>query len=325
MVHDTTDPIVRHSREMIRRGSKSFSAAATLFDEHTRASAYMLYAWCRYCDDEIDGQHLGHERNQPAAGSQQLRLARLYEQTRRALDGHAEQPVFVALGRVVKGHEIPHRYPLELLEGFAMDADESEYPELDDTLRYCYHVAGVVGIMMAYVMGVRESETLNRASDLGIAFQLTNIARDIIEDAEVGRVYLPVRWLEEAGVPARSLKDTVHRAALCGVVRRLLDEAERYYASANQGLPALNFRCAWAIATARGVYREIGKVVLKRGPAAWDRRAIVSKQRKLYWTLRGGIHATLRGHVQTSPRDGLWTKPEDAQTPQLSALVGQAP
>lgn len=325
MADPTHDPIVQQSRDIIRKGSKSFSAAATLFDKDARSSAYMLYAWCRYCDDEIDGQELGHSRNQPAASSQQLRLTKLYAQTQQALDGDTEQPVFVGLGRVVKKHAIPHRYPFELLEGFAMDADESEYRELDDTLRYSYHVAGVVGVMMAYVMGVRESETLNRASDLGIAFQLTNIARDVIEDAGVGRVYLPARWLEEAGVPPQALQATAHRDGLCEVVRRLLDEAERYYASANQGLATLDFRCAWAIATARGVYREIGKVVLDRGPAAWDQRAVVGKMHKLYWVLRGGIQAMLRGRSQTSPRDKLWTKPEGALTPRLSALTREAP
>jgi phytoene synthase len=325
MADQTDDPIVQQSRDIIRKGSKSFSAAATLFDKDARSSAYMLYAWCRYCDDEIDGQELGHSRNQPAASSQQLRLTKLYAQTQKALVAQTETPVFVGLGRVVNKHEIPHRYPFELLEGFAMDADEAEYRDLDDTLRYCYHVAGVVGVMMAHVMGVRESETLNRASDLGIAFQLTNIARDVIEDAEVGRVYLPTRWLEEAGIPPQTLHATVHRDALCNVVRRLLDEAERYYASANQGLAALDFRCAWAIATARGVYREIGKVVLERGPAAWDQRAVVGKIRKLYWVLRGGIQAMLRRRARTAPRDALWTKPEGAQTPRLNALTSEAP
>ncbi len=321
MVDLTDDPIVRQSREVIRAGSKSFAAAATLFDASTRASAYMLYAWCRYCDDQIDGQDLGHSRNQPDADFQQRRLSKLHAQTQQALLGNNEHPVFTGLGRVVEKHEIPHRYPLELLEGFAMDADETEYYELDDTLRYCYHVAGVVGVMMAYVMGVRDRETLDRASDLGIAFQLTNIARDIVEDAEVGRVYLPKRWLDESGVPPAAVHDKAFRSAVFSVVRRLLGEAERYYASANQGLAALDFRCAWAIATARGVYREIGKVVLERGEDAWDTRAVVSRGRKLYWVLRGGVSALLRRRARRSPREQLWTKSEAMQIPRLSVLT----
>ena len=98
---------------------------------------------------------------------------------------------------------MPHRYPLEHLDGFVMDVEGREYHTLTDTVEYCYHVAGVVGVMMAYIMGVRDEPTLDRATDLGLAFQLTNICRDVVEDAEVGRVYLPLDWLTEAGVPDR--------------------------------------------------------------------------------------------------------------------------
>ena len=111
-------------------------------------------------------------------------------------------------------NEIPGRYPLELLEGFAMDATAHQYRNLADTLQYCYYVAGVVGIMMAYVMGTRDPAALQRATDLGIAFQLTNISRDVHEDAEVNRIYLPGDWLAEAGVAADQILEPQHAAAL---------------------------------------------------------------------------------------------------------------
>ncbi len=322
------DAVAKHSRQMIRDGSKSFSAAARFFDAGTRASVYMLYAWCRYCDDQIDGQTLGHYDDGPGSSTEaRARLAELYEKTQLALTGKAsDEPVFIALQRVVQQHEIPERYPLELLEGFAMDVDGQRYLELDDTLRYCYHVAGVVGVMMSHVMGVREQETLHRAADLGIAFQLTNIARDVTEDASLDRVYLPSSWLEDAGIPPGELLQPSHRSALWNVVRRLLSEAERYYQSAGSGMPALPLRCAWAIATARGVYRNIGHLVLARGKSAWDKRAIVSRKRKLYWGLRGLGEATLAVTVgrgrQPVPREGLWTRPDWIQTPLLGGLAG---
>lgn len=318
------DEVVESSRDMIVRGSKSFAAAARLFDAPTRASAYMLYAWCRYCDDQIDSQYLGFGASSARQAGDPRRLQQLCEETRRALAGEkVEHPVFIALQRVVQRHRIPTRYPLELLEGFAMDVEGRSYVRLEDTLLYCYHVAGVVGVMMAHVMGVRDRETLHRAADLGIALQLTNIARDVTEDARVGRVYLPRDWLEAEGVPVANLLAAEHRAAVAEVAQRLLREAQRYYDSANQGLSRLSFRAAWAVATARGVYRDIGRIVLARGAAAWERRAIVSSHRKAYLATRAAAEALRAVSVgrltPPDPRRGLWTKPD----PQAGPVFGE--
>lgn len=308
------DSIVDHSRVMIRHGSKSFSAAARLLEQSTRESAYMLYAWCRYCDDQIDDQHLGQNAGVPPS-PKVARMAQLRHDTRRALAGDAMQhPVFIALQRVIQRHLIPHRYPLELLQGFAMDVEQRHYQRFEDTLLYCYHVAGVVGVMMAYVMGVRDQPTLHRAADLGIAFQLTNIARDVMDDARAGRVYLPEGWLKEYGITADDLQQPKHRGAVFATVQRLLLEAEPYYQSALQGLPRLDFRSAWAVATARGVYRDIGRLVAKAGPNAWERRAVVSRRRKIYRALQGGAEALVtryRGPLaQQTPQERLWRKPD---------------
>jgi 15-cis-phytoene synthase len=317
MVALVMDAIVEHSRQLIEKGSKSFAGAARLFDEDTRASAYMLYAWCRHCDDEIDGQELGHNLPNAPVTSPAVRLAGITSRTVAAINGRpltgADQPVFEALARVVAKHQIPQRHPLELIEGFRMDVDERSYDTLDDTLSYCYHVAGVVGVMMTMIMGVRTRETLNRASDLGIAFQLTNIARDVIPDAIAGRVYLPAQWLAEAGVPAGEVANPAHRQAVFRVVERLLDEADRYYRSARYGLPQLPLRAAWAIAAARRIYRKIGFVVRERGSNAWDTRASVSHRGKMAQAAMGGLsigRARASKAVKAAPsRDGLWTMP----------------
>ncbi len=308
-----TDSVVAASHESIRRGSKSFAAAARLFDRRTRDDAAMLYAWCRYCDDLVDGQTLGHGQLADFRAGQDARLESLRERTRRALDGKpSDDPVFAAFRRVAATHRIPARYPLELLDGFAMDVAERRYETLQDTLEYSYHVAGVVGVMMAIIMGVRDEATLDRACDLGLALQLTNIARDVVDDARAGRVYLPAGWLAEAGVeptPA-AVAEPASREAVYGVALRLLDAAEPYYASAGAGLPALPLRAAWAIATARAVYREIGVRLRRGGPAAWDGRVTVSTARKCLLVGRGGLQAAAsRVTGGQSPRDGLWTRP----------------
>lgn len=310
------DPIVENSREIIRKGSKSFATAASLFDEDTRASVYLLYAWCRRCDDLIDGQELGFGCENISPEEARQRLQGLRQLTRDALAGkQVEDPVFAGLQRVAQRYRIPDRYPMDLIDGFAMDVEGREYHVLEDTLLYAYHVAGVVGVMMAYVMGAKDPAVLRRAADLGIAFQLTNISRDVMDDFANGRIYLPGTWLAEAGVPADELALPEHRAAVFEVVKRLLAVADRYYESAGEGVRALGFRAGWAICTASGVYRDIGALVLQRGPGAWDRRAVVSSRKKILWGVRGGLRAagaaTIDRLREAPPRaPDLWIKPD---------------
>ena len=303
--------LTQASRETIQKGSSSFAAAAALFSAETRADAEMLYAWCRYCDDVIDGQELGHGMVAPGPDAGQARLEALYAQTRAALAGEpTADPNFAAFQRVALRRHIPEAYAIQLIDGFAMDVAERRYETLEDTLDYCWHVAGVVGVMMALVMGVAPDDlpTLRRAQDLGLAFQLTNIARDVIEDAGNGRVYLPAQWLAEAGVPAQGLAAPEHRAAVFAVTQRLLAVAEPYYASAVSGLAALPWRSAWAIAAARGVYRQIGVEVLKRGTHAWDERVSTSTATKAWLALQGGVMAVASRGRASPERPALWSK-----------------
>jgi len=311
--HFGHDHIVIESKRRIERGSKSFAAAAKLFPRATRHDAYMLYAWCRYCDDVVDGQDFGFRARDSGPGGCATRLACLRDKTERALAGEAQEPVFEALARVSAKHEIPARHPLELLDGFAMDVEGRHYETIEDTLDYCYHVAGVVGVMMAMIMGVRDQATLLRACDLGLGFQLTNIARDVIEDAQDGRVYLPAGWLAQAGVPADRVADPAYREQVAGVVARMLDLADHYYVSARQGIAQLPLRSAWTIAAASRIYRAIGREVQARGPHAWDDRVSTSGARKLGSLSLGGLDAlgvhTLAAIRPVRPRGELWTKP----------------
>ncbi len=308
------DPfLVARSAATIASGSKSFAAAARLFDPETRDSAMLLYAWCRHCDDMIDGQSLGHRRA-GGGGTPREMPDHLQAQTRAVFRGTVPQdPAFAALAEVIRRHDLPEAFALAHLAGYAMDVEGRVYRTLTDTIEYCYCVAGVVGLMMARVMGVRQPETLDRACDLGIAFQLTNIARDVIEDAENRRVYLPQEWLAQAGIAAGEIALREHRAALACVVARLLAAAEPYYASAAIGIADLPPRSAWAVAAAHRVYRAIGTEVARRGPDAWDARVETPRAAKLAALLGGGadaLDAPVRLRLRTPPpRDGLWTRP----------------
>ncbi|KQT88525.1 phytoene synthase [Aurantimonas sp. Leaf443] len=299
------------AEEAIAQGSKSFAAAARLFSPDTRRDAVMLYAWCRHCDDVIDGQELGHRPDGPAPAAEDPagRLERLTRQTLRAAEGRpGPEPAFRALASVVRRHDLPVDLLLDHIEGFRMDVAGRRYETIEDTLDYCHHVAGVVGLMMARIMGVRDRPTLARAADLGLAFQLSNIARDILPDAEVGRVYLPARWLAEAGIEAAEMTQPRHRAGLSRLAQRLVERAEPYYASARIGVDALPRRSAWAVETARRVYREIGLRVVERGEGALETRVSTSKADKIGAVARAAAVAFGPRRKDAPPRPAtLWT------------------
>lgn len=271
-------------RWMIIQGSKSFSLAARLFDPDIRDAAFFLYGWCRYCDDQVDRAGLEESREQL-----EQRLAKLSEATRSVFSGAAQdQAVFIAMQYIVQRYAIPAHYALELIEGMAMDARGTRYQTFNDLSLYCYRVAGTVGLMMSHVMGLRNEQALKHAADLGIAMQLTNIARDITEDASMGRIYLPLEWLEEAGIATEEIAAVKNRSKLALITKRLLHEAERYYLSGDAGLWHLSFRSACAVAAARHVYAEIGSILLYKGPSAWDQRSYVTGRRK-FWVILGGV------------------------------------
>lgn len=302
------------ARETIEKGSKSFARAAKLMPQDTRESVYLLYAWCRHCDDFIDDQHLGFPRkNDSAPDKLGERVDCLRRKTLSAFRGNADVLPFQALARVIEKHDIPERFALDLIDGFAMDANAREYICEEDTLHYCYHVAGTVGVMMAMVMGVRDRATLVRASDLGIAFQLTNIARDVIDDLENGRIYLPQQWLHDVGLDARSLAAPSNRTRLFAAVSQALDRADRYYASSMYGVSQLPFRCAWSIASAQRIYRAIGAEIRRAGPAAWDTRASTSAWQKIGHVAIASVDAaatsTLGRLSDSKSRENLWTPP----------------
>ena len=284
--------LVAAARESIAKGSKSFALASRLFDQATRERAWLLYSWCRACDDLADGQDHGGEMS--AVSDPHVRLAHIRDMTERALRGETTgDPAFDALGLVVSECKIPHDWPRDLVQGFAMDADGFSPRTTQDMLTYCYHVAGVVGLMMAVVMGVdpEDKETLAHANDLGLAFQLANIVRDIGEDASAGRCYIPATWLGKADIgPGEHMKPH-YRKALAGIGAKFAEMAQGYEASARIGARKLPFRSRWAVLSAAGIYGDIAREVARRGEHAWDSRVFTTKAAKLNWVMRAAVQA----------------------------------
>ncbi|MGE5302483.1 MAG: phytoene/squalene synthase family protein [Alphaproteobacteria bacterium] len=270
-------------RWMIRNGSKSFSLAARLFDPDTRDAAFFLYGWCRYCDDQVDEAGQATNRHEL-----DRRIEVLKAKTISAFSlAPQQEAVFIALQYIVHRYAIPSHYALELIEGMAMDVRGTRYRTLTELLLYCYRVAGTVGLMMSHVMGLRDDIALRHAADLGIAMQLTNIARDITEDAAKDRIYLPLDWLAEVKLAAEEIAAPDKREELARLTRRLLREADRYYRSGDAGLWHLSFRSGCAVAAARQVYSGIGDLLLRKGPRAWDQRTYLTGSRKILMIARG--------------------------------------
>lgn len=300
------------NRQVMAQGSASFRAATRLFSRRLREDVWALYAWCRYCDDQIDGQTLGHGFEALTPDMKQKRLVKLRQQTADAMAGRpvASAP-FAALQSVAARHKLSPDGPDTLLDGFEMDVQPRFYQTMDELLVYCYRVAGVVGVMMAEIMDRSTPDTLRRAQDLGIAFQLTNITRDIREDAKGGRVYLPVDVLIRYGIeptPEGVLNAPPERVYLAA--NALLEVAEAYYASARIGLRALPLRASLATAAARGVYREIGRRILRQGPEAIYSRMVTPRPVKLYLAARGALLSLLSRFERMGPeprRPDLWS------------------
>ncbi|MGY2047814.1 phytoene/squalene synthase family protein [Methylobacterium sp. JK268] len=267
-------------RAAIRDGSRSFYAASWLLPRAVRRDAYGLYAFCRLSDDAVDGAGARAD----AVPSLRDRLARAY--AGRPLDAPADR----ALAEIVARHAIPEALPAALLDGLAWDAQGRRPPDLSALVAYAARVAGSVGAMMTLVMGERSPQALARACDLGIAMQLTNVARDVGEDARTGRLYLPESWLREAGIdPAAFLADPAPSPALAGVVARLLRAADLLYARAQSGIALLPPGCRPAVRAAGLIYAEIGRDLERGGLDPVSRRARVPGTRKAQLLARAAL------------------------------------
>lgn len=306
---DDRAALVAAAHQSIRLGSKSFAAASTLFDRQTRERVWLLYAWCRKCDDIADGQDHGGALS--AVADAPARVDEIRRLTALALAGQPTgEMAFDAFGQVAAECGLTMDLAEDVITGFALDAADWRPRTESDLMRYCYHVAGAVGVMMAQVMGVAadDADTLDRACDLGLSFQLGNIARDVSEDDAAGRCYLPVEWLVEADIPPGEHMKPSHRPALVALVGRMLDLAAEHEAAARMGAARLAFRQRWAILAAANIYGAIGRQVRALGEHAWDHRVHTSGTAKL-----GHVAAALLQAARqpaTPPRWPRWTRSE---------------
>ncbi len=291
---------LNHCKEAIRHGSLSFHAASKLLPASVRDPALALYAFCRLADDEVD-------EGEYQAGA----VLRLQERLDLAYAGKPRNaPEDRAFAAIVADFEMPRALPEALLEGLAWDAAEHRYDSLSGVRDYSARVASAVGAMMCVLMRVRDPDALARACDLGVAMQLTNIARDVGEDARMGRIYLPLDWLAEAGIdPLNFTHDPLPTDSVRRMVKRLLAEADRLYRRSEAGINVLPLQARTGIWAARLIYAGIGKQLRRQGYDSISMRAHTSTTQKLGWLVQSG--ARTAGSVIMPKSAVIYAKPLD--------------
>lgn len=263
-----------HCREVIRTGSLSFHSASKLLPSAVRDPALALYAFCRLADDEVD-----------EGGDKTAAVLSLGDRLDRVYAGRPRNaPEDRAFAAIVEQFDMPRALPEALLEGLAWDAQERQYQTLSGVCDYSARVAAAVGAMMCVLMGVRDKHALARACDLGVAMQLTNIARDVGEDARMGRIYLPLDWLNDAGLTQDDLLNSkTATPEIRAMVARLLSTARRLYIRSESGVASLPVRARTGIYAARFIYAGIGQSLRHQGFDSVTRRAHTSKTQKIGW------------------------------------------
>jgi len=274
----------------MKRNGKSFWFASLFLPRQTASDAARLYAFCRRMDDLADAAVTDENRTL---------LAEVRNDLRRGVSSDLFVKDFLVLAQQ---YELPQDAADYLIAAFIEDAAHRVHVEDEaELVRYCYGVAGTVGLMMSPILGADRRRAGEAAVHLGIAMQMTNIARDVLEDAKNGRRYLPGSWVEHRGA-GEILVSSESRQEVSVAIARLLELAERYYASAALGFPLIPRRARTGIEIAASVYREIGIVLRRKQYAWWDGRVTVSLSRKLWIALRVCLGGSYLARMTTESR-----------------------
>ena len=286
-------PDMMSSKKILARHGKSFYWASLFLGPKLAERAAQLYQFCRFVDDLADGDL--SERKESL------------EDIRARLEGHsvAAGPEIESFLQLASENDIPLIAARELIDGMLSDQTVVAFNSEAELLRYCHAVAGTVGLMMCRILNCKDQRADSFAIDLGIAMQLTNIARDVLEDAKMERRYLPASWIN---VPASkiSASNVACRAPVASAIERVLDLAEEYYVSALVGIRLLPFRSRFSITVALRIYRQIGVLLQRRHLRWWDGRIYVPASEKVLLTLRSLLDlrpATMLSHNQHLHRD----------------------
>lgn len=256
--------------------SKSFYLSASLLPAERRWATFAVYGFCRYIDNLIDNPR---QRTKEDLLDEVHFMEREIERAYRS--GESEHPVLQSFIFVAKKYGIPQKYPLELLKGVVMDIDKNRYQTFDELYLFAYRVAGVVGLMMTHVLGYTNPAAFKYAEKLGIAMQLTNILRDIKEDKDMGRIYLPQEDLHRFAVNEKDLLGENMNLNFKELMHYQVQRAHHYYELAEKGIPMLERKAQFAIYAAARIYRGILMGIEAKGLNPFNGRVFVSQAKKM--------------------------------------------
>lgn len=299
---------------VLSKHGKSFHFAGKFLPKQHMRDCARLYSFCRYVDDIAD---LTPDK---ASAKKQLDHISIALQQGHSTDARVQDFIQLAAEK-----DIQHAVVDELLKGLKQDLGAVFFEQESQLKRYCYRVAGTVGLMMCQVLGVDDEQALPFAIDLGMAMQLTNIARDVYEDALMKRCYVPAEWMKITAADEILSANRAQQQIFKSAIIKLLSEAEHYYQSAERGLAYLPARARLAIAIAARVYRGIGQSIKNLDYAVWQQRAYVKKRQKIaiassttaqflvqrkYHTPMYNHNPILHQHLYQLPACNAWLKSE---------------
>jgi phytoene synthase len=276
-----------YCRSVTKTHAKSFYFAAKFLPKHKQKPIYALYALCRHIDDEVDESGVENEREAAAAVKNwQAKLDEIYSGQRSAVSGQPETKeqdlVLLAWRDLLKTYEIPQNLPLELMKGVLMDTHVKRYASFDELYVYCFRVASTVGLMSSEIFGYAGEKALEYAEALGIAMQLTNILRDVGEDAAMNRIYLPAEDLRKFNVSETQIFDNQWDENFIVLMKFQIERARGFYKKAEKGIPLLEKDARLAVLLALRIYGKILDEIERQNYNVFKRRAHTSFTQKIF-------------------------------------------
>ncbi len=272
-----------YCQDKAAKSGSSFYYSFLFLPAERRQAITALYAFCREVDDVVDECH--------DLSLAQTKLEWWRQEVARIYDGQPTHPVGLALQDVLKGFDLPREQVLEIIDGMAMDLQQTRYLDFKGLQLYCYRVASVVGLLAAEIFGYSDRATLKYAHDLGMAFQLTNIIRDVGEDARRGRIYLPIEDLQRFNVPAAEILEARYSDNFRALMEFQAERARQFYTQAFAHLPAIDRKSQRPGLVMAAIYRTLLEEIARDGFHVLDRRTSLTPIRKLWIAWRTWIKA----------------------------------
>ena len=263
-----------YCRDRAAKSGSSFYYSFVFLPPERRRAITALYAFCREVDDVVD------ECTEIEIANAKLEWWRT--ELERVFDGEPAHPVGQALKDVITRFELPREQLMEIIDGMAMDLAQARYADFKSLQLYCYRVASVVGLLSAEIFGYTDRHTLKYAHDLGMAFQLTNIIRDVGDDARRGRIYLPIDELERFNVPASDILESRHTPEFRRLMEFQAERAYHFYDQAMAQLPACDHRSQRPGLIMAAIYRALLDEIARDGFLVLDRRTSLTPARKIW-------------------------------------------